>query len=132
MGQRNSEDRGGVDFRGDGLVDRAEGIDVLSAHVVGAVRNGAHGVDGAVHAEEDGHLGERREAGCEGAKSVLLLEGANFFLLTLARSHIGLTLVLGLNFLHFRLNRVHSAGALNLLEVERNDEGANQNGQQNN
>ena len=131
MGQRDAENLRGVDFRGDGLSDRTQGVHVTRTDLVAAFCQGVDGVDRTVHREENRQLNEHWQARGEGVHTVLLIELGNLLLHALAGGHIRLALVLGLNLLHLRLNNRRASHALELLEVQRDDQHAHQNGQQN-
>ena len=87
-------------------------------------------VDRAVHREKNGQLNQHRQAGREGVDSVLLIEFRDFLLHPLARSDVSLSLVLRLNLLHLGLNNGGAPHTLQLLEVQRDDEHAHKDGQQ--
>ena len=87
-------------------------------------------VDRAVHREKNGQLNQHRQAGREGVDSVLLIEFGDFLLHPLARGDVSLSLVLRLNLLHLGLNNGGAPHALQLLEVQRDDEHAHKDGQQ--
>ena len=81
----------------------------VAAVGVGAGGDGGDSDDGAVHAEEDGHLHEHRQAGGEGRDLVLALEGLRLFHHLLTADLVLLALVLLLDLAHFGLDGLHGA-----------------------
>ena len=102
----------------------------VAAVGVGAGGDGGDSDDGAVHAEEDGHLHEHRQAGGEGRDLVLALEGLRLFHHLLTADLVLLALVLLLDLAHFGLDRLHGARGADLLEEQRDDGDAHQDGEQ--
>ena len=128
--QRNTEDGRVHNLGGHGLGERAEVVSSLASVRVGAGGDGGDGDDRAVHAEQDGHLNEHRQAGGKGRDLMFSLEGLGLFHHLLTADLVLLALVLVLNLAHLRLDGLHGARGSDLLEEQRDDGNAHQDGEQ--
>ena len=130
VGERDAEDGGVDDLLGDGGGQGAEVVGGLAAVGVGAGGDRRNRDNGSVHAEEDGHLHEHRQAGGEGRNLVLALQGLGLFHHLLTADLVLLALVLLLDLAHFRLDGLHGSRGADLLEEQRDDGDAHQDGEQ--
>ena len=113
-----------------GVVELVHQFSRQHEHALVALRRGGNTHQHLVQTEEDWHLSQNRQAGCEGVRTVLTVHFHLLLSHRLAGELVLLTLVLLLQLRHIALHRGHTAHSLNLLDEQRDGQGTHHQSQE--